>query len=209
MQMEQIHQEYNRCCHTNTDINELLPILYNYATKSESIVELGVRECNSTWAFVWGLLNNGSNKKKFLMNDIAPCDVQAVMDKTRGLPIQVDYAWMNDLELQLCENVDLTFIDTWHVYAQLKRELAKYAPFTNKYIIMHDTTVDAIDGETVRQKNNSYEQSLISGYPIHEIECGLKKAIDEFLINQPEWKIREIHTYCNGLTVLERIPPLA
>ena len=27
----------------------------------------------------------------------------------------------------------MTFIDTWHVYAQLKRELKKFSRFTNKY----------------------------------------------------------------------------
>jgi hypothetical protein len=27
----------------------------------------------------------------------------------------------------------------------LKRELAKFGPLTNKYIIMHDTTIDEID----------------------------------------------------------------
>jgi len=45
----------------------------------------------------------------------------------------------------------LVFIDTWHVYGQLKRELAKYAPLTKKYILMHDTTVDEWVGESVRE----------------------------------------------------------
>jgi hypothetical protein len=41
----------------------------------------------------------------------------------------------------------------------LKRELAKFAPNTNKYIIMHDTTVDEIYGETIRTGMNSKQQT--------------------------------------------------
>ena len=36
-----------------------------------------------------------------------------------------EYEWINDLDLDLKDRrFDLTFIDTWHVYGQLKRELA-------------------------------------------------------------------------------------
>jgi hypothetical protein len=40
--------------------------------------------------------------------------------------LNLDYRWVNDLDLQLDSPVDLTFIDTWHVYGQLKRELHKF-----------------------------------------------------------------------------------
>jgi hypothetical protein len=33
---------------------------------------------------------------------------------------------------------------------------------------------------------------------------GLKKAIDEFLLENPEWKLLEKFTNNNGLTILER-----
>ena len=33
----------------------------------------------------------------------------------------------------------------------LKHKLEKFSKVTDKYIIMHDTTVDEWDGETVRQ----------------------------------------------------------
>jgi hypothetical protein len=36
------------------------------------------------------------------------------------------------------------------VYGHLKRELARWHTMVNKYIIIHDTTIDADLGETVR-----------------------------------------------------------
>jgi hypothetical protein len=63
--MNILHSNYNLNCNTKSDINEHLPKLYEYATKCESIIELGVRGCISSWAFAYGLLNNNSLKTKF------------------------------------------------------------------------------------------------------------------------------------------------
>ena len=52
---------------------------------------------------------------------------------------------------------------------------------------------------------DSKKQSLESGYPIEEIECGLKNAINEFLFVNRDWRQKEVFENNNGLTVLERI----
>ncbi len=71
---------------------------------------------------------------------------------------------------------------------------------------MHDTTIDEIDGETIRRDDmNAEEQTLESGIPLNEINKGLKPAIDEFLENNSNWKIKEVFTNNNGLTVLEKV----
>jgi hypothetical protein len=103
------------------------------------------------------------------------------------------------------EAVDLTFIDTWHVYGQLKRELAKFAPLTKKYIIMHDTTLDEIYGETIRMGWNPEQQSWETGIPVEEINRGLWPAIEEFISENREWVLKERFTNNNGLTVLTRV----
>ena len=204
--MEEIKTKYNFLCNLQSDINEHLPTLYRYATECESVIELGVRGCVSSWAFVYGLLNNNNkNLKSLLLNDISPCDIYELLYKTKNLDIKISYEWINDLDLNVKENVDMTFIDTWHIYGQLKRELEKFSKVTNKYIIMHDTEVDGIRGETIRSGWNSHEQSRISGYPVEEINCGLQKAIDEFLFNNKDWKLKEQFKNNNGLTILERI----
>ena len=119
--------------------------------------------------------------------------------------MEVNYQWVNDLDLDIHSNFDLTFIDTWHVYGQLKRELAKFSKITNKYIILHDTTVDEIYGETIRIGWNATVQSYDTGIPIDEINCGLGRAVDEFLAANKNWMLKEKFTNNNGLTVLQRL----
>jgi hypothetical protein len=203
--MDLVKSKHNYLCNRMSDINEHLPTLYEYATKCESIIELGVRTCVSTWSLIYGLLNNNSDKKSILVNDITECNIDELLNATKYLNVDVRYEWINDLELNIDNNVDLTFIDTWHVYGQLKRELNKFSAITNKYIIMHDTTIDGIGGETVRYNLDAEQQSKECGIPAEEIKCGLWKAIEEFLENNQNWKLRERYHNNNGLTILERI----
>ncbi len=119
------------------DINEHLITLYNYSKECDSVFETGVRGCVSSWEFLYGLLDNNSTNKKTLYMD-------ELISVSKNLDIEVKYEWKNNLLLELNQNFDITFIDTWHIYGQLKRELDKFSKITNKYIIMHDTTVDEI-----------------------------------------------------------------
>ena len=143
-----------------------------------------------------------------LMNDIDACNITQLLDAVNLLKpgeVDVSYIWKNNLELELSETFDMTFIDTWHVYGQLKRELAKFAPLTNKYILLHDTTVDKIYGETIRGGLDAVMQSLQTGIPVSEILCGLGRAVDEFLARNPKWILLTEYTNNNGLTVLKRV----
>ena len=206
--MASVNKHYENLCNTPNDINEHLPTLYKYAKECESVLELGVRGVVSSWALVKGLLENGKDVKKILLNDIEPCDISEIMEATKGMGVHISHEWKNDLELDIQENVDLTFIDTWHVYAQLKRELEKFSKVTNKYIIMHDTTVDEWDGETIRYFGGlatAKKQSNETGFPVEEIMKGLWPAIEEFLETNKEWKLKERFTNNNGLTILEHI----
>jgi GR25 family glycosyltransferase involved in LPS biosynthesis/predicted O-methyltransferase YrrM len=203
-----LEMKYNILSSTPSDINEHLPTLYKYALECESVLELGVRDCVSSWAFLKGLQDNNNKKNdKFLfLNDIEECNIVDLLNVSKDLNISTDYKWINDLELDFKERTfDLIFIDTWHIYGQLKRELAKFSLFTNKYIIMHDTTVDAEKGETSRLRLDSKKQSIESGFTVEEIECGLQKAINEFLFVNRYWRLKEKFENNNGLTVLERI----
>ena len=203
--MEAIKNKCRLLEKTRSDINEHLPTLYSYATKCESIIELGVRGIVSSYALTYGLLNNNSTNKKLLLNDINKCPVDELLQMTKYLNIDIKCEWVNDLDLEIKENYDLTFIDTWHIYGQLKRELEKFSKVTNKYIIMHDTTIDAELGETIRNSWNAQEQSEQSGFPIDEINKGLWPAITEFLKNNNNWKLKERFINNNGLTILEKI----
>jgi hypothetical protein len=202
--MQKIEEKYNSLCHSPSDINEHLPVLFKYAKECESVIECGVRGCVSSWAFLFGLLNNNKQNRKLLLNDKVECNINELLTETKELPIEINYEWKNNLDLILPNNYDLVFIDTWHIYGHLKRELNKFSPITNKYIIMHDTTIDEIDGETIRCGWDATQQSLETGYTVEEIRTGLGKAITEFLENNNEWELLEKLTNNNGLTVLHR-----
>ncbi len=74
------------------------------------------------------------------------------------------------------EKTDLLFIDTNHTYEQCSKELKIHSHKVNKYLMFHDTTL-----------------------------CPeLNKAIEEFLKDNLNWKVKEIFTNNNGLTVLEK-----
>ena len=75
------------------------------------------------------------------------------------------------------EQTDLLFIDTAHTYEQCSKELKMHGHKVNKYLMIHDTTL-----------------------------CPqLNQAIDEFLKANTNWKVKEIFTNNNGLTILEKI----
>ena len=187
------------------DIMEHLVTLYNYSKECDSVFETGVRGCISSWAFYKGLLeSNSKNKKTLFMNDINKCDIDELLLVSKNFDIDIHYEWKNNLLLELNQNYDITFIDTWHVYGQLKRELEKFSKTTNKYIIMHDTTVDEIYGETIRCGWDAEKQSKDTGIPVEEINKGLWPAVVEFLQNNQEWYLKERFINNNGLTILAR-----
>jgi len=131
-------------------------------------------------------------------------DMPKFLELCKAEGIDAQFWNQSDLECPLIKT-DLLFIDTWHVYGQLKRELARWHSFAGKYIIMHDTTVDEWQGETIRMQMNAQEQSKQFGIPIEEINKGLWPAVEEFLADHPEWKIEKRLTNNNGLTILKRM----
>ena len=210
--MTTLDEKYKQVCDTPSDINEHLPTLYMYTQECTSILELGVRSAVSTFAFIKGLADNESTLHKQLIccdtNRITdPQNVTLINNFTTQYNIDYKFLLKNDLHINIpneISQVDLTFIDTWHVYGHLKRELAKFAPITRKYIIMHDTELDKERGETIRSGWNANHQSKDSGIPVEEILRGLEPAIEEFLQLNPEWSRYETFTNNNGLTILKR-----
>lgn len=205
--VDNVYREYQRRANTPSDIFEHLPTLRKYASECESVLELGVRKCVSSWALALGLLENGKKGKLLFMNDINVCDTMLIETCARETDLEIRTIWANNLTIDLGRSVDMTFIDTWHVYGQLKREMAKFAPVTRKYIVMHDTTVDEWDGETKRNihKYDVQKQSEESGIPVEEIMKGLWPAIEEFLAANSDWVLDARWTNNNGLTILKRV----
>lgn len=184
--MTNIENNYRVVCSRPSDINQLLPTIKKYAEKVDTVVEMGVRGVVSTWAFLAG-------KPKVMRSyDIEDCpNIKDAMQLAEGAGIDFEFhvqdVIADDFEI---EETELLFIDTWHRYDQLKKELAKHASKATKYIMFHDT-------ETFGYKDE--EETDTSKTP-----QGLMPAIEEFLEDSPEWTIAEQIPINNGLTVLER-----
>jgi hypothetical protein len=85
------------------------------------------------------------------------------------------------------EETDLLFLDTWHVYGQLKEEMRLHAGKVRRYIVLHDTTTFGEKGEA-------------------EGHRGLWPAVEEFLA-QGTFRLKQRVANNNGLTVLEALRP--
>jgi hypothetical protein len=198
-----IHNKYTQKCAQSSDINEHLPTLYEYARKVDHITECGVRGVVSSYAFAAGLLGKPANR--LICVDLDTNDnVVTFGGECSAEGINRTFYQQSDLDCPI-EQTDLLFIDTWHIYGHLKRELARWHSHVGKYIIMHDTTVDEWQGETIRCGMNAQQQSAQTGIPIEEINRGLWPAVEEFLRAHPEWKLERRYTNNNGLTILAHV----
>lgn len=179
----ELYSLYVEKCETPSDINELLPILKKYAENCDHVTEMGVRWVVSTYALMMGM------PKKLVSYDIVSIENFGVsvseLKKVAGdNNVVYDFIVADTTNLEI-EETDLLFIDTWHVYPQLKKELELHAKKVRKYIAFHDTETFEYLGED-------------EGY------VGLWPAIEEFLDENKDWVISERFAHCNGLTVLKK-----
>ena len=201
--MSMIQRRYKVECRVPSDIHEHLPTLYKYASECQHVTECGGVNSFPAYALAAGLIGREGTKLIQIHNQVVDGRDQFANDcVAEGLARA--YHQQNSLAAPI-EETDLLFIDTWHVYGQLKRELQRWHSHVGKYIIMHDTTVDEWLGETVRLGWNSAAQAQQTGIPENELRMGLWPAIGEFLEKHPEWKMAERFTNNHGLTVLRRV----
>ena len=215
--MDVIQKKYELLCRTPCDINEHLPTLAKYASECSVIAEMGVSTIRSTWAFLKGLSETSGTKELFCV-DIEDIFMGFVAHQASDAGIKLTFIKENSATVNFGKPVDLLFIDTWHVYGHLKRELAHHHANVRKYIILHDTEGDELLGETVRfwcdfEPDGGNSRSLKAyvkrmadkmGYTEDESARGLRPALEEFLNDHPEWGIHEVFTNNNGLTILKR-----
>jgi hypothetical protein len=185
-----------------SDINEHLPTLREYTLKCDSVVECGVRNIVSSFAFAVGL--KGRPNTYTLVDPYKSNQIDSFLALCQQEGVNATFVNQSDLECPVVQT-DLLFIDTWHVYGHLKRELAYWHSSVRKYIVMHDTTVDELYGETLRVGWDANKQSKETGIPVDEITKGLWPAIEEFLEEHPEWNLEKRYTNNNGLTILARV----
>lgn len=208
----QIVLRYNQLCASKSDINEHLPTLKSYAEKCQTVAEFGVRSVVSTWALLAGLAaSKEAGPKRLDCVDIEPVDMVVVAAIAAEAQIELIFQRADSVKANLPAGVDMLFIDSWHVYGHLKRELAAHHAHVRKFIAMHDTEIDGVRGQSIRVYSAAEYSKAIArdasqyGYTVDEVAAGLRPAINEFIAEHPEWVIDRIDTNNNGLTVLRRI----
>lgn len=186
-----------------SDINQHIPVLLAYTKRCSSVVECGVRCVVSSYAFGLGLAGTPNNR--YVMIDTEETEeIQPFLNLCKENDVNATFYKGSDLECPLVQT-DLLFIDTWHVYGQLKRELDRWHGSVAKYIIMHDTTSFGPLGEVAVCGYDANALSVSSGFSIDEVMKGLWAAVEDFLAEHPEWKLEIRLINNNGLTVLTRV----
>ena len=103
---------YKNHCERASDINELLPILKEYASKVDRVTEFGVRTGCSTVAFL------NSSAKQVVSYDIDDCEVAHYL-KTLA-PDRFTFIREDTSKIFNIAETDMLFIDTLHTYEQVK-----------------------------------------------------------------------------------------
>lgn len=189
--MDKILSKYEYHKNTPSDINQHLSTIKRYAEQCDHVTEMGVRNVVSTWALL------AAKPKKIVTIDIMPRPIEEAKMFAEEENIEFEFRLGDTAnENFIIEETDLLFIDTWHIYEQLKREFELHANKSRKYIILHDTTLFADIGE-----GHTYEDAVIK---VGQNRKGLWPAIEEFIDSTDDWYIKERFTHNNGLTILER-----
>lgn len=169
-------------CLQPSDINEHLPLLWDYAFSCAVICEFGVRAGNSTIAFLAGLEAGGSRKLPGVLHS---WDIEPPQFERPALSPWVvwDFRIGDTAHLKDFPECDLLFIDTAHTHVHVTAEL-QYQDRVRRWIVFHDTVL--------------YGDVGMDGKP------GVRHAAQDFLAKNDRWQAIEDHHNCNGLLVLEK-----
>ena len=138
-----LEQKVNQIYTVPSDINQHIPVIVQLAQECNHITEMGVRTVVSTWGWLAGAPKDGLisydlyNPKYWLGENNDP--IKDVSDTAEAYDIKFKFVEADVCEIEI-EETDLLFIDTWHVYDQLKEELRIHSNKARKYICFHDTT---------------------------------------------------------------------
>jgi GT2 family glycosyltransferase/tetratricopeptide (TPR) repeat protein len=172
---DSLEELYQAACRTPSDINEHCPRLHALAKECRHVTEMGTRTGVSTAALLF------ARPQKLVCYDRVRFPQ---VDRLAALAGETEFVFhQTDVTQTEIEQTDLLFIDTWHVYEQLREELRLHAGKVRRYIVLHDTTTFGEQGEGEGRR-------------------GLWPAIEEFL-SQGTFRLKERYENNHGLTVLE------
>ena len=128
-----------------------------------------------------GLDESSAHEKRLWCVDLEALDMSPEKTLAAKHGIELEFFQGDSAKTVFPGPVDLLFIDTFHVYGHLKRELEFHHQNVRRYIIMHDTTTDEWKGEVVRI--GGYETTKHLQYPEEEIMRGETQMCQPDLCN--------------------------
>jgi hypothetical protein len=171
-------KEYQDACVRDTDIHEHLPTLSELTSQCTHVTELGVGWAQSTRAFLRH--NVELHSYEFMPLPGIREFFEEAKSAGRNVTLHVD----DTRKVEIAET-DLMLVDSLHIYEQVQKELELHAGKVRKYLLFHDTTLFADQGEFGGK--------------------GIWPAVQEFIDSHPEWQLVERRTNNNGLTILKRL----
>jgi predicted O-methyltransferase YrrM len=177
---------YNHFHKTPADTNEHLPTLRQLASECEEVVEIGCWEGVSTTGLFCGLIDGGGKQLRVVDINSGYLATVAARLVPHVEEVEIQFIHSSSLDVELDPAPDMLFIDSWHTYDHLSKELAVHGDAAKKYLVFHDTVTY---GEVSEDKSKP----------------GLMAAIDEFMEKSGKWKIKEHFKNNNGLLILERL----
>lgn len=177
--------EGNTAVVVGSDIVLHLPVLEYYASLSETVVEFGVREGQSTIALIAGCPGK-----------VTSFDIQKspIVTRLQFMPLPCNWEFHeldtgSDKVADQVPECDMLFVDTLHTYDHVIKELFLHGRKAKKFLAFHDTFTCG-------------ERDLSGPNPNAR---GILPAIQEFLDTFPgEYETVYRTNSCNGLWVLKR-----
>lgn len=210
MSIDTIDDGFKMFSEQPSNLNEHFPALKIYAQQCATIAQFGCSDLLSCWPLLQGLVCSSASEKKLVCFDknTEPEPFAGLKRVAKKQGVRMVYVCGSTLSVDLTQPVDMLLIDTFHAYAQLKRELERHHHNVRKYIAILNTSVDADTSELVRLfYYYDIDQTCKDIGCSHADVCkGLAPAIEDFLsANSTEWKTHKTFENNNGLVVLQRV----
>ena len=202
-----LRELHNACVQANkkhSDICESIPIFIGLGLGAQSIAEFGQGPpqygLNSTMGLFYGLARSEKEDKKFYCYDLTyNPGLDNVGDTAVDLDIEYEY-FKEDTGEVIIPPVDVLFIDSEHTYQHMMRELANNKDLVSTYVALHDTS-----GKYSTWEDWPFDHERRGELAKYPEKYGMWPAVQDFVLENPEWEIAYRHTVGNGLTVLKRV----
>jgi len=194
-ELQRIYEEHRD--RQDSDIKEYMEMLFEVSKECYHITEMGVREVNTTWAFMYGLSLSGKEWNRLVSYDLYwHKNIEIAQRVARENEIDFTFVQGNTAEVSI-EYTNLLFIDTEHTYQHLMKELRLHAGKVSSYIFVHDTS-----GVYGTREDWPWDHPRRGS--LTKEQYGMWAGCCDFVKENSEWEIVMRYTEGNGMTILGR-----